>query len=76
MYVPNAYKQALKEMTRRKKFREILERDFKTLQKFINEENAKRQEFKLNLHIYLPSSFCPNLKDNVPELKLEGPSQE
>jgi len=41
MYVPNAYKQALKEMTRRKKFREILERDFKTLQKFINEENAK-----------------------------------
>jgi hypothetical protein len=31
MSVPNAYKQALKEMTRRKKFREILDREFKIL---------------------------------------------
>jgi hypothetical protein len=46
------------------------------LQKFIGDENTARQDFKLNTHLYLPSSFCSGLKDQVPELKLEGPSAE
>ena len=74
--MPNAYRSALKEMTRRRKFREILDRSVKHLQKFISEESAARQDFKLNTHLYLPSSFCPALKDQVAEIKLEGPSSE
>lgn len=26
--------------------------------------------------MYLPSSFCPALKDSAPEIKLDGPSSE
>lgn len=74
--MPNAYRNALKEMTRRRKFREILDKSVKQLQKFIGDESAARQDFKLNTHLYLPSSFCPALKDLAPEIKIEGPSSE
>ena len=75
-YVPNAYRNALKEMTRRRKFREIVDKSVKQLQKFLSDESQARQDFKHNTHLYLPSSFCPALKDPAPEIRLEGPSSE
>ena len=37
-FVPQAYESSLKEMTRRKKFRQILESDFAKLKQFVREE--------------------------------------
>jgi hypothetical protein len=70
--VPDAYNAALREMTRRKKFRQLLDRDFSKLKQFVREEQTKRQEYKDNTAMYLPSSFCPGLKEPAPTLSLEG----
>lgn len=75
-FVPNAYENALKEMSRRKKFRQILESDFGKLRQFVQAERVKRQEYKDGTSGFLPSSFCPGLKEQVPELKLEGHPHE
>lgn len=71
-HVPEAYNTALKEMTRRKKFRQLLERDYSKLKQFIREEQSKRQEYKDNTSMFLPSSFCVGLKEQAPVLTLEG----
>lgn len=42
----------------------------------MREERERRQDFKDNHHTYLPSQFCPALKDQVQELRLDGPATE
>ena len=75
-HVPQAYEIALKEMARRRQYRLTVDAVYSKLKDFIREEREKRTEFRDNHHTYLPSSFCPQLKDSVQELKLEGPSSE
>lgn len=41
-HVPAAYETALKELARRKKFRQILEAEFTKLKNFVKEEHARR----------------------------------
>ena len=54
----------------------MLDGDVTKLRNFIKAEQEKRQEFSKHVHTYLPSQFCPQLRDNAPELNLEGPSSE
>ncbi len=63
-------------MVRRKQFRTILDKDVATLRNFIKVEQEKRREFSKNIHTYLPSQFCPQLRDQAPELILEGTASE
>ena len=63
-------------MVRRKQFRTILDGDVAKLRAFIKAEQEKRQEFSKHVHTYLPSQFCPQLRDNAPELHLEGSASE
>ena len=63
-------------MVRRKQFRTILDADVAILRNFIKAEQEKRREFSKNIHTYLPSQFCPQLWDQVPELILEGAASE
>lgn len=63
-------------MVRRKQFRQILDQDVAKLRSFIKTEQEKRQDFSKNVHTYLPSSFCAQLRDNAPELTLEGSASE
>ena len=74
--VPQAYEQALVEMVRRRQFRTILDADVAKLRAFIKTEQEKRQEFSKHVHTYLPSQFCPQLRDNAPELNLDGSASE
>ena len=74
--VPNAYELALVEMIRRKDFRSVLDADVATLRAFIKTEQERRREFSKNVHTYLPSQFCPQLRDQVPDLLLEGAASE
>ena len=74
--MPQAYESALVEMVRRRQFRTILDSDVAKLRSWIKEEQEKRQEFSKNVHTYLPSQFCPSLRDNAPELSLDGPASE
>ena len=62
----------MREMARRKAFRQVLELDFQKMANFVREERDKRQEYKENTQMYLPSSFCAGLKEPVPEIRLEG----
>jgi len=43
---------------------------------FIAKEQSRRQTFSKDVHTYLPSSFCPQLRDQAPELSLEGAPSE
>ena len=63
-------------MVRRKEFRTILDADVATLRNFIKQEQEKRREFSKHVHTYLPSQFCPQLRDQAPELVLEGTSSD
>jgi hypothetical protein len=74
--VPQAYETALQEMVRRKRFRRVLDADFAKIRDFVDIERKKRSEFSKHVHTYLPSQFCPQLRDQVPEVVLEGPSNE
>ena len=74
--VPNAYEQALVEMVRRKEFRTLLDADVAVMKTFIKQEYERRREFSKNVHTYLPSQFVPQLRDQVPELVLEGTASE
>ena len=73
--VPFAYEKALVEMVRRKQFRSILDQDLSQIKAFIKEEQERRKDFYKNVHTYLPSSFCPQLRDNVADLVYEGGSE-
>lgn len=53
-----------------------MESDFQKLKQFVRDEREKRQEYKDLTSMYLPSSFCPGLKEQVPDLKLEGTPHE
>ena len=46
------------------------------IRSFIKQEAEKRRDFAKNIHTYLPSQFCPALRDQAPELILDGPSSE
>ena len=74
--MPNAYEQALIEITRRRVFRTVLERDVNVLKEFVGQEMERRKQFSKNVHTYLPSSFCPALREQAPELSLEGTQSE
>ena len=74
--VPQAYEQSLTEMVRRRQFRTVLDADVAKLRAWIKDESEKRQDFSKNVHTYLPSQFCPQLRDNVPELSLDGSASE
>ena len=63
-------------MVRRKEFRTILDADVATMRNFIKQEQEKRREFSKHVHTYLPSQFCPQLRDQAPELVLEGTSSD
>ena len=63
-------------MVRRKDFRAILDKDITVLRNFIKQEQDRRREFSKNVHTYLPSQFCPQLRDQVPDLLLEGTASE
>ena len=63
-------------MVRRKQFRTILDADVTKLRAWLKVEQEKRQDFSKNIHTYLPSQFCPQLRDNVPELTLDGSASE
>lgn len=74
--MPQAYEQAIAEVVRRRKFRQILNSDVERLKDFINVERLKRARFSKDVHTYLPSQFLPNLRDAAPNLVIEGPSNE
>lgn len=63
-------------MVRRKEFRTILDADVAVMKTFIKQEYERRREFSKNVHTYLPSQFVPQLRDQVPELVLEGTASE
>jgi len=63
-------------MVRRKEFRTILDADIAEIKNFIRIEYEKRRDFSKNVHTYLPSQFVPQLRDQVPELVLEGTSSD
>lgn len=46
------------------------------MKQFVRDERDRRQEYKDLTSMFLPSSFCPGLKEQVPDLKLEGSPHE
>jgi hypothetical protein len=42
------------------------------MKQFVRDERDRRQEYKDSSSMFLPSSFCPGLKEQVPDLKLDG----
>jgi len=60
---------------RRKQFRQILDSDTKVIKSFIRAEQERRKDFYKNVHTYLPSAFCPQLRDNVADLVIESGSE-
>lgn len=75
-YVPQAYEQAIAEIVRRRRFRQVLNQDVEKLKDFIAHEKLLRQKFTKEVHTYLPSQFLPQLRDGPPSLILEGSSNE
>ena len=63
-------------MARRKQFRTVLDADVAKLRAFIKQEHEKRRDFSKNIHTFLPSQFCPQLRDQAPDITLEGTASE
>lgn len=74
--MPSAYESALLEMTRRRMFRKMLDQHSAKLKQFIRDEKDKRADFHKHVHTYLPSSFSPGLKDQVPDFTIEGSASD
>lgn len=50
----------------------MVEREVGVLREWISGEQEKRRVFSKQVHTYLPSSFCPALREQAPDLTLEG----
>ena len=74
--MPQAYEQAIAEIVRRRRFRQILNQDIDKLKDFVAAERQKRARFSKDVYMYLPSQFLPALKDDTPVIRVDGPSAE
>jgi hypothetical protein len=54
-YVPQAYEQAIAEIVRRRRFRQVFNADVERLKDFLEKERLKRSRFAKDVHTYLPS---------------------
>ena len=74
--LPRAYEQSLLEVRRRKRFRKVLDEEYKKLKSYIETEKQARSLFMNEYGKVLPSEFIPQLRDPTPTLSLEGPNKD
>ncbi len=70
--LPRAYEKALLEVSRRRKFRKMVDDECNRIKGAIHKEKEARQVFMNEYGRLLPSEFMPQLRDQTPQLKLEG----
>jgi hypothetical protein len=63
-------------MKRRKKFRKIIDEEYKRLRDFIDIEKKARANFLNEYGKVLPSNFIPQLREPTPTLTMEGQSKD
>lgn len=70
--LPKAYEKALIEVSRRRKFRKIVEEQHNKLSEFISKEREKRLKFMNEYGKIIPSDFITQLREVVPTIQLDG----
>lgn len=70
--LPRAYEKALMEVSRRKKFRRLIDEECNRLKQAIGREKDSRAVFMSEYGRLLPSEFIPQLREQVCLLRLEG----
>ena len=70
--LPRAYEKSLLEVSRRRRFRKLIDEDCNRLKQAIQKEKDARSVFMSEYGRLLPSEFIPQLRESTPSLKLEG----
>ena len=70
--LPRAYEKALIEVTRRRRFRKLVDEEVEKLKKQLDSEREKRDSFLNEYGKLLPSDFIPPLRDKGITMRIEG----
>jgi hypothetical protein len=74
--LPRAYEKSLIEVSRRRRFRKLIDDEYKRLKEAIQREKDARNVFMGEYGRLLPSEFIPQLREQTVTLKLEGGNKD